>query len=102
LQYKFVSLLLSVGFFFYEFIGVNYDNFGIHFRYLTIWGLTEALTCPTNNTPLGSVTSGLPYPFLNNMLFAERVSFYVTTTLIGIGFYFTGWFLMRAKLRFLG
>jgi len=61
----------------------------------------EALTGPLNNSPVGSVTNGLPYPFLINMLFAERVSFCVTTTLIGLGFYFAGWFLMRAKLRFL-
>ena len=205
LRYRFVSLVLSTGYFLYEFTGVNYDNFGIQFRYLTIWGLTgavianfllytikrkdfpethfafvsavavlnamvvflywklyfidpnlvrssdsivwyqeyylhalgplliifdalffnnafsqikrgsltilgicllyifwtEALTRPLNNTPVGSVTSGLPYPFLNNMLIAERVGFYVTTTSIGLGFYFAGWFLMKTKLRFL-
>jgi len=60
----------------------------------------EALTGPLNNTQVGSVTCGLPFPFLNNMLYAERVGFYVTTALIGLGFYFAGWFLMRDKLRF--
>jgi hypothetical protein len=29
-----------------------------------------------NDTPLGSVTSGLPYPFLNSMVFGERAGFY--------------------------
>ena len=30
-----------------------------------------------NNTPVGSVTSGLPYPFLNNMEWPERADFYL-------------------------
>ena len=71
---------------------------GICLLYI-LW--TEALTGPLNTTPEGTVTSGLPYPFLNNMVFAERVSFYATTILTGLGFYFTGWLLTRIKLRFL-
>ena len=43
LRYRFVCLLLSLGYFLYQFLGVNFDNFGIHFRYLTIWGLTGAM-----------------------------------------------------------
>ena len=205
LRYRFVCLLLSIGYFLYQFTDANYNNFGIQFRYLTIWGLTgamiatwllyrtkrngfpethlpfvsaiavlnamvvflywklyfidpslvnysgsivwfqeyylhvlgplliildslffnnsftqikkglltilgicllyilwtEALTGPLNNTPVGAVTNGLPYPFLNNMAFAERISFYTTTILTGFGFYFTGWLLTRVKLRFL-
>lgn len=31
-----------------------------------------------NTTPMGTVTSGLPYPFLNNLEFAERAVFYST------------------------
>ena len=206
LRYRFVCLLLSIGYFLYQFTAANYDNFGIHFRYLTIWGLTgamiatwllywikrkglpegylgfvsaiavlnamvvflywklyfidpklvnysgsivwfqeyylhilgplllildalffnnsftqvkkgtltiivifllyifwtEVLTGPLNATPEGSVTNGLPYPFLNDMEFAERVSFYATTILTGLGFYFSGWVLTRVKLRFVG
>ena len=206
LRYRFVCLLLSIGYFLYQFLGVNFDNFGIHFRYLTIWGLTgamiatwllyrnkrnglpesylafvsaiavlnamvvflywklyfidpglvnylgsivwfqeyylhvlgplliildalffnnsftqikkgaltilgicviyifwtEVLTGPLNTTPEGSVTNGLPYPFLNNMVFLERLSFYATTIITGLGFYFTGWVLTKVKLRFLG
>lgn len=30
-----------------------------------------------NNDPLGSVTSGLPYPFLNSMEWGERLNFYL-------------------------
>ena len=205
LRYRFVCLLLSIGYFLYQFTDANYSSFGIQFRYLTIWGLTgamiatwllyrtkregfpethlpfvsaiavlnamvvflywklyfidpslvnysgsivwfqeyylhvlgplliildslffnnsftqikkglltilgicllyilwtEALTGPLNNTPVGAVTNGLPYPFLNNMAFAERISFYATTILTGFGFYFTGWLLTRVKLRFL-
>ena len=205
LRYRFVCLLLSIGYFLYQFTDANYNNFGIQFRYLTIWGLTgamiatwllyrtkrdgfpetylpfvsaiavlnamvvflywklyfidpslvnysgsivwfqeyylhvlgplliildalffnnsftqikkglltilgicllyilwtEALTGPLNTTPEGAVTNGLPYPFLNNMVFAERIGFYATTILTGLGFYFTGWLLTRVKLRFL-
>ena len=205
LRYRFVCLLLSIGYFLYQFTDANYNNFGIQFRYLTIWGLTgamiatwllyrtkregfpethlpfvsaiavlnamvvflywnlffidpslvnysgsivwfqeyylhvlgplliildslffnnsftqikkglltilgicllyilwtEALTGPLNTTPEGAVTNGLPYPFLDNMAFAERISFYTTTILTGFGFYFTGWLLTRVKLRFL-
>ena len=201
LRYRLVCLLLSVGYFLYQFMAANYENFGIKFRYLTIWGLTgamvssyllyrskrnnlpetyhafvsavavlnamvvflywklyfidpslvnysgsivwfqeyylhalgplliifdalffnrsfqqirngalaivgmcllyvlwtEAVTAPLNFTPEGSVTSGLPYPFLNNMVFMERLSFYATTTLTGLGFYFLGWLLTKIK-----
>jgi hypothetical protein len=201
LRYRFVCLLLSVGYFIYQFTGTNYENFGIQFRYLTIWGLTgamvssyllyrsklnnlpetyhafisaiavlnamvvflywklyfidpslvnysgsivwfqeyylhalgplliifdalffnksfsqikkgaltivgiclfyvvwtEALTAPFNATPVGSVTKGFPYPFLNNMTFSERLGFYATTTLTGLGFYFLGWLLTKIK-----
>ena len=62
---------------------------------------TEALTAPLNATPGGSVTSGLPYPFLNNMVFSERLIFYATTTLTGLGFYFLGWLLTKIKLLLL-
>ncbi len=47
-----------------------------------------------NDTPVGSVTSGLPYPFLNNMEWPERAEFYllyggialaILTALSGVG-----------------
>lgn len=201
LRYRLVCLVLSIAYFVYQFTAANYENFGIQFRYLTIWSLTgamissyllyrlkrsnlpeayhafvsavavlnamvvflywklyfidpslvnysgsmvwfqeyylhalgplliifdalfinrsflqikkgtitivgicllyvlwsEAITAPLNATPEGSVTSGLPYPFLNNMVFSERLSFYATTTLTGLGFYFLGWLLTKVK-----
>lgn len=39
-----------------------------------IWG--ELIQRPLNDTPLGDVTSGLPYPFLNDLEFAGRLTFY--------------------------
>ena len=206
LRYRLVCLLLSVGYFLYQFTEANYNNFGIQFRYLTIWGLTaamlatwllyktkrlglpesylpfvsatavlnamvvflywklyftdpslvnysgsiswfqeyylhivgpalivldalllnnsftqvkkgvltilaicllyifwsEVITGPLNETPEGSVTNGLPYPFLNNMSFSERVSFYATTIITGLGFYLAGWVLAKLKIKFVG
>ena len=43
LRYGLVCLLLSVGYFLYQFTVANYNSFGIQFRYLTIWGLTAAM-----------------------------------------------------------
>ena len=204
LRYRLVCLILSVGYFLYQFTEANYNNFGIQFRYLTIWGLTtamvatwllykikhkglpesylpfvsatavlnamvvflywklyfidpnlvnysgsivwfqeyylhiigpaliildalllnnsftqvkqgvlmilaicllyilwsEAVTGPLNDTPEGSVINGLPYPFLNNMSFNERVSFYATTIVTGLGFYAAGWILAKLKSKF--
>jgi hypothetical protein len=204
LRYRLVCLLLSVGFFTYQFMIANYENFGIQFRYLTIWGLTgatissyllyrskrnnlpeayhafvsavavlnamvvflywrlyfidpslvnssdsivwfqeyylhavgplllildalcfnksfsqikkgmltilvicllyifwtEALTAPLNSTPEGSVTNGFPYPFLNNMVLSERLKFYATTILTGLGLYFLSWLLTKTKSLF--
>jgi hypothetical protein len=34
---------------------------------------------------------------LNNMMFSERLGFYATTTLTGLGFYFLGWLLTKMK-----
>ena len=63
---------------------------------------SEVITGPLNETPEGSVTNGLPYPFLNNMSFSERVSFYVTTIITGLGFYLAGWVLAKLKIKFVG
>jgi hypothetical protein len=205
LRYRLVCLILAVGYFLYQFTETNYNNFGIQFRYLTIWGLTtamvatwllykskhkglpesylpfvsatavlnamvvflywklyfidpslvnysgsivwfqeyylhilgpaliildalllnnsftqvkkgvmtilaicllyilwsEVLTGPLNDTPEGAVTSGLPYPFLNNMSFSERMSFYATTIATGLGFYVASWIFAKLKSKFL-
>ncbi|WP_045995433.1 hypothetical protein [Loktanella sp. S4079] len=39
---------------------------------------TELVISPTNATPVGSVTSGLPYRFLNNLELPERMIFYAS------------------------
>lgn len=44
----------------------------------------ELAVQPLNNTPSGSVTSGLPYPFLNNMTLDERLPFYATNVVFGL------------------
>ena len=36
---------------------------------------------PMNETPMGEVTSGLPYLFLNDMEPSGRINFYITTTI---------------------
>ncbi|MCF6444522.1 androgen-induced gene 1 family protein [Nereida sp. MMG025] len=38
------------------------------------WG--ELFVAPMNDSPIGSVTSGLPYPFLNDLVLADRLAFY--------------------------
>ena len=40
----------------------------------------EYFVGPMNDAPVGTVTSGLPYPFLNNMVLDDRIGFYVTTS----------------------
>ena len=61
---------------------------------------SEVVTGPLNDTPEGAVTSGLPYPFLNNMSFSERVSFYTTTIITGLGLYVAGCILAEFKSKF--
>lgn len=46
-------------------------------------GWIEMLVAPANAWPSGSVTSGLPYPFLNNLVWGDRVAFYGTTAATG-------------------
>lgn len=47
-----------------------------------VWA--ELFVGPFNDKPVGSVTNGLPYPFLNDMVLGERMGFYVTTSVTGI------------------
>lgn len=52
-----------------------------------------------NTSPSGSVTSGLPYPFLNSMDWGDRLTFYGTNMLIALavlaGFALLGRFIRR-------
>ncbi len=54
---------------------------GVITAYLT-WA--ELLVAPNNESPVGSVTTGLPYPFLNNLEFSDRLVFYVTNLATGL------------------
>ncbi|MEM8536624.1 MAG: hypothetical protein AAGF56_02055 [Pseudomonadota bacterium] len=47
--------------------------FGVISAFL-LW--SELVLQPLNTTPAGTVTSGLPYPFLNNLEWADRALFY--------------------------
>jgi hypothetical protein len=47
-----------------------------------IW--VELLVGPMNATPVGTVTSGLPYPFLNNLELSDRMMFYATNLAVGL------------------
>ncbi|SLN34512.1 androgen-induced gene 1 family protein [Pseudooctadecabacter jejudonensis] len=46
---------------------------GVIFAYV-VWA--EGVVGPMNDTPIGAVTSGLPYPFLNDLDLAGRAIFY--------------------------
>lgn len=48
-------------------------------------GFIELLVRPLNDTPVGTVTSGLPYPFLNNMELSARLPFYAMNIGAGLG-----------------
>ncbi|MDG1116229.1 MAG: hypothetical protein P8N72_03760 [Flavimaricola sp.] len=45
----------------------------------------ELAVAPLNDSPQGSVTSGLPYRFLNSMDWPERAQFYITNVGVGLG-----------------
>ena len=54
---------------------------GIVVTYL-IWA--ETAVGPLNDSPVGTVTSGLPYPFLNDLPFDDRMTFYVTNVAVAV------------------
>lgn len=47
-----------------------------------VWA--EAVVAPLNDAPVGTVTAGLPYPFLNDMAPAARAVFYAQTCALGL------------------
>ena len=63
-----------------------------------IW--IEALVRPLNSIPIGDVTAGLPYPFLNDMTWKDRQSFYITTTVTGIFAFILCWIIGLISDRF--
>lgn len=55
--------------------------FGVIGLYI-IWA--ELVLEPLNTSPIGTLTSGLPYPFLNNLVFADRAVFYGTNFAVAV------------------
>jgi hypothetical protein len=53
----------------------------------------EYVVSPLNLSPVGEITRGLPYPFLNNLSSMQRSMFYGSTILTAISFYMVGWFI---------
>ena len=59
----------------------------------------EILVAPFNSVPVGTVMSGLPYPFLNNMDQTERLGFYGTVIGTAVVFTFVGWVISKVISR---
>ena len=66
-----------------------------HLRATALWlgllvlayvGWAELVVAPLNDEPVGSVATGLPYPFLNDMTFPARLGFYAATGAAGLVF----------------
>jgi len=53
----------------------------------------ELILRPINSIPIGTVTNGLPYPFLNDMLIIDRIVFYTVSIILNFLLIFVGWFL---------
>ena len=53
----------------------------------------EIILRPINSIPIGTVTNGLPYPFLNDMLIIDRIVFYTVSIILNFLLIFVGWFL---------
>jgi hypothetical protein len=53
----------------------------------------EFILRPINTIPSGTVTNGLPYPFLNDMKVFERCIFYLISIMLNFLLIYFGWFL---------
>jgi len=62
-----------------------------------VWA--EFVVAPMNFLPRGSVTNGLPYPFLNNMQIPQRLTFYSTIMASNFVFIGIGWGIARFAAR---
>ena len=69
----------------------------LSFSYV-LW--TELVTGPLNRSPVGSMTSGLPYPFLNDMILSDRLEFYGISILTGVFFYVLFWLIDRVGISY--
>lgn len=61
--------------------------------------VSEFVFAPLNSTPRGTVTAGLPYPFLNNLTAGERLNFYANNIGVAVmmllGFAAVAWLVRR-------
>jgi len=74
------------------------------FLYAFVFGLSyplwiEWIVAPLNNEPAGTVTNGLPYEFLNDMVISERLVFYSAIIISNIVFILIGWGISRTVAR---
>ncbi len=81
-------LLLSIEGFFYSRAFKNFLNIAkyaalVNFGYFA-W--IEFIIAPLNNFPLGKITKGLPYPFMNDMNSTERLIFAIACFIFGLLF----------------
>jgi len=53
-----------------------------------------------NSFPEGKFAHGLPYPFLNNMDWPDRMSFYATTVITAAVYLLIGWVVSKIIVRF--
>ena len=60
---------------------------------------SKILISPLNNTPQGSVSNGLPNPFLNDMHLQDSVELYLTTITTALAFYLVGWNITKVRFR---
>ncbi len=71
---------------------------GLTLAYI-VW--IEGFVQRANAAPVGQITDGLPYPFLNNLTPPERAEFYVTTAVSGLmllaGFAALAWLIRRLR-----
>jgi len=63
---------------------------------------SEFLVSPMNDLPAGDVTSGLPYPFLNDLMLPDRLLFYVSTAAVALTVMLICWFLASSIGRVTG
>lgn len=59
----------------------------------------EILVRPLNSFPVGTAESGLPYPFLNDMVLNDRLVFYATTIATAVVFMLIGWVISKIIVR---
>ncbi len=59
----------------------------------------EILVRPLNSFPEGKATHGLPYPFLNDMVWDDRMVFYATTIGTAVVFMLIGWVISKILVR---